>query len=363
MSDIKKTKFVMTFEEKKRPECKLIYVTPHLSNLVEYAGRTCYMSFDKMTDKSYEGFIKGIVLSGHESVIEHSNLIFILMKPTHDKSKNIFYSELFEIISLNGLIRCDETLDCYIISGNIRMFKDLIRGAKSCGTLYSKNTIIEDILKELYTLPKYFFQDFINNGIMDVEMFRKSNLCKETSEPLEITKINDYLSIVNIDSISDIVIKNIRVRGMYGGVYDYKMSDKILNRHRRITMILNEPRYISHQEVRHRMASYSQQSQRYVKFNNCDFYVPPTLSGESLDIVNDALAKSKETYCDLIARGVKAEDARVVLPNAVMSQIVITRTLDYTLNYYLKERCSDRAQEFIRDKIARPLKEYLELNL
>lgn len=363
MSNIKKSKFVMTFEEKKRPECKLIYVTPQLSNLVEYAGRTCYMSFDKMTNKSYEGFIKGIVLSGHESVIEHSNLIFIAMKPTHDKTKNLFYSELFEILSINGLIQCDETLDCYVISGNLRMFKDLIRVVKSRGNVYSRNTIIIDILKELYSLPKYFFQDFINNGIMREDGFRKSDLYTESSDALEITKINEYLSIVNIDPISDIMIKNIRVRGADGGVYDYKMSKSILNKHRRITMILNEPRYISHQEVRHRMASYSQQSQRYVKFNNCDFYVPPTLSGESLDIVNEALAKSKEIYCELIERGVKAEDARVVLPNAVMSQIVITRTLDYTMNYYLKERCSDRAQEFIRDKIARPLKEYLELNL
>ena len=43
---------------------------------IEYAGRTCYRSFDKMTDESAEGFIRRAISRGHESILEHVNLTF-----------------------------------------------------------------------------------------------------------------------------------------------------------------------------------------------------------------------------------------------------------------------------------------------
>ena len=45
-----------------------------MAQLIEEAGRTCYKSEDKITEDSYDKFIRGIVKRGHESVIEHSSI-------------------------------------------------------------------------------------------------------------------------------------------------------------------------------------------------------------------------------------------------------------------------------------------------
>lgn len=53
---------------------EILAVTENITNLIETAGRTCYKSEDKITDDSADKFIKGIIKSGHESVIEHGNI-------------------------------------------------------------------------------------------------------------------------------------------------------------------------------------------------------------------------------------------------------------------------------------------------
>ena len=45
-----------------------------MAQLIEEAGRTCYKSEDKITEDSYDKFIRGIIKRGHESVIEHSSI-------------------------------------------------------------------------------------------------------------------------------------------------------------------------------------------------------------------------------------------------------------------------------------------------
>ena len=105
-------------------------------------------------------------------------------------------------------------------------------------------------------------------------------------------------------------------------------------------------RACSHQLVRHRLASYSQQSQRYVSFDKqFDAVTPPTISE------NPELAKKYEAlmadihqhYCDFLEAGVPAEDARFVLPNAATSKIVISMNAR-ELNHFFRLRCCRRAQ-------------------
>ena len=55
---------------------ELIAITPDPQKVIEQAGRTCYLSFDKMDDDSQVGFIKRLIKMGHESPLEHAYATF-----------------------------------------------------------------------------------------------------------------------------------------------------------------------------------------------------------------------------------------------------------------------------------------------
>jgi thymidylate synthase (FAD) len=87
-------------------------------------------------------------------------------------------------------------------------------------------------------------------------------------------------------------------------------------------------RALTHQLVRHRLASFSQQSQRYVKESTFDFVTPDSIKDhESKNIYwqyRNFMDQTQKFYNYLVDSGVKPEDARFVLPNAVCSEIVVT---------------------------------------
>ncbi len=85
-------------------------------------------------------------------------------------------------------------------------------------------------------------------------------------------------------------------------------------------------RAFTHQLVRHRLCSYTQQSQRYVNEANFDYIEPESIKKikKAHSIFLNFLKKTKEVYAELQDLGVRNEDARFVLPNAVESQIVVT---------------------------------------
>ena len=107
-------------------------------------------------------------------------------------------------------------------------------------------------------------------------------------------------------------------------------------------------RALSHQLVRHRIASYSQKSQRYVNENGFDYITPPTISEAACDCVFDDFMKNAQwTYDFLIRNGVPAEDARFVLPNACETKLITTMNIRSLLHFF-EERCCNRAQWEIR---------------
>ena len=85
-------------------------------------------------------------------------------------------------------------------------------------------------------------------------------------------------------------------------------------------------RAFTHQLVRHRLCSYTQQSQRYVDEANFNFVEPESIknSEEAHSLFVGFMDKAKQVYAELQKLGIKNEDARFVLPNAVESEIVVT---------------------------------------
>ena len=112
-------------------------------------------------------------------------------------------------------------------------------------------------------------------------------------------------------------------------------------------------RALTHQLVRHRLASYSQQSQRYVNESNFDYVIPPAIRSDPklLSKFEDCMKDSQSHYNDLVSALKEKgraderanEDARFVLPQAAETKIVVTMNCRELIHFF-KQRCCSRAQ-------------------
>ena len=110
-------------------------------------------------------------------------------------------------------------------------------------------------------------------------------------------------------------------------------------------------RALTHQLVRHRLASFNQQSQRYVKFADGLETIKPDSIAENEDanrLFDEMIAKTVEAYQAFLEAGIPAEDARYILPNAAETKIVVTMNIRELLHFF-SLRCCNRAQWEIRD--------------
>ncbi|MDI6846659.1 MAG: FAD-dependent thymidylate synthase [Candidatus Bathyarchaeia archaeon] len=110
-------------------------------------------------------------------------------------------------------------------------------------------------------------------------------------------------------------------------------------------------RAMTHELVRHRIASYTQQSQRYVTYDTLEKYVtPPSIADtiEAKKMFDGTLEKISETYQKLLKLGIPKEDARFILPNAAKTNIIVTMNAR-ELRHFFNLRCCARSQWEIRE--------------
>ena len=110
------------------------------------------------------------------------------------------------------------------------------------------------------------------------------------------------------------------------------------------TFHIRASRALTHELVRHRLASYSQRSQRYVKETEPRYVEPPEIKDSKLahKQFEELMATCWQAYSGLLAGGIKAEIARYVLPNACETQIICTWNFR-EIRHIVKLRTSKRA--------------------
>lgn len=132
--------------------------------------------------------------------------------------------------------------------------------------------------------------------------------------------------------------------------------------HEKITVRIITDRGVTHELVRHRVASYSQESTRYCNYTNdkfgneLTFVVPVGLELHNLDnsdttdlriVWEDAMVKAEQSYMHLINLGAKPELARGVLPTDVKTEIIVTMNIR-EWRHFFKLRCDKAAHPNIR---------------
>jgi len=121
-------------------------------------------------------------------------------------------------------------------------------------------------------------------------------------------------------------------------------------------------RACTHQLVRHRLCSYTQQSQRYVDESRFRYVVPGSIESipESKAIFSTVARAAQGAYAEMLSLGIPREDARYLLPNATETEIVVTANLRQW-RHMIELRGSAAAQWEIRSvviEILRILKEH-----
>lgn len=186
----------------------------------------------------------------------------------------------------------------------------------------------------------------------------KVNLIKYTREPEKMVAVAARLcySPVGVDELMDElgdedVEKLVR--------FVIKSGHHSTTEHINFTFAIEGvSRALTHQLVRHRIASYNQQSQRYVKFkDNFEYVTPPSIEKDkdSKKKFDSLISNIHNLYKELLDSGIEAEDARYILPNASETKIIVTMDGRELLHFFTL-RCCNRAQWEIRELAKEMLK-------
>lgn len=290
-------------------------------------GRVCYKSEAKITENSAIPFCNNILKSGHESVIEHGEYILQFKNPNDYSKITHSVKVIEEETGKKSLLRFTVSKERYIISGNVRMWRDFI---KSC----IKNNIY--ICKKALTLLTYVF---------DI-----------TSKSEFKTLFGDILDVPNKYEINPFYVKFLTP--------DDLVTDVEILTHRIITVKFITDRGISHEIVRHRLASYSQESTRYVNYKNkgIEFICPSQIEENSAEhiIWKNSMDSVNQDY-NFLLKTKTPQIARAVLPTCLKTEIIETATVREWL-HEIKLRV-DRASHPDVRKLMIPLLQDLALEM
>ncbi len=185
--------------------------------------------------------------------------------------------------------------------------------------------------------PSFVMEDLVDGIEMLKKIEKAGRVCYKSEE-----KITDESAIKFVKNI----IKN---------------GHESVIEHEKITVKLICDRGVSHEIVRHRIASYSQESTRYCnyyadKFGNELTFIKPYFwqeDSEKYIIWRESMECAEKSYIKLIALGAKPQEARSVLPNSLKTEIVITMNLR-EWRHFFKLRAANAAHPQMR-QIAIPL--------
>ena len=251
-----------------KPSVEKIDVKDNLKR-IELAGRVCYKSEKKITEESALDFCTKILQRGHTSVLEHSNVIVKIPGSLWSLMESVM--ALYQIKTHKRPMLTTQTLVTRerIISGNVRAWRDVLEA-----------TIVH---------PSFSRDPLLNvDGDMELDL-------------------SDY--VINED----------------------ELTDKQRQIHSRITLRITCDRGVSHELVRHRVMSFSQESTRYVNYGKRGYtFIEPWWWQDQNGVIKHYMLAnmqhSVDVYQCMIDEGATPQLARAVLPNQIKTEVVVTAT-------------------------------------
>lgn len=257
---------------------------------IERCGRVCYKSESKIREISAERFVNAIINRGHTSVLEHGNLIFRCNSNAFRFWDGIVFTmrDRGEFSHLRITININNH-EGDIVSGNVRAWRDTI--------IYAQR-----VLKTIF--PKNIAKVFQSYGVLFADLFNEA--------PTYDSSYNHEMQ----------------------RMYSEELTPEERYIHCTLTFKFTVDRGISHEMVRHRKLSPSQESTRYCNYSSDQF-------GGNITVIEPCYLKpgtppyriweksckfSETAYFDLLDCGCTPQEARGVLPTALKTEVVLTAT-------------------------------------
>ena len=298
---------------------------------IEKVGRTCYKSEDKITDDSAAKFVGNLIKRGHEAMIEHWSLIFQLGWNTYEQItadwNNLLHDcDIYTEERLRPYLRFSDNMADdgelrYIVSGNMRAWRDFVKAY-----LNAYGYLPQYIYGMIRNYPLFFpeYQDYVPPIINNIFML-----------PVRVDELDEY----ERDIHQDVTMKFVCDRG------------------------------VSHEIVRHRVASFAQESTRYCNYGQDKFGSEITVIRPSwCDLHNDMYKRWYESclnaengYFALLDEGATPQEARSVLPNSLKTEIIVTMNLD-GWKHFFGLRCDPAAHPDMQE-VAKMAQSLFEMEL
>lgn len=294
---------------------------------IERAGRVCYKSEDRITDESCDKFIGSVIDRGHTAVIEHGNLIVYATGDTEQYLN--FARETFDGLANRFRVTkvADYTRQLFrgvYASANMRTWREVINiGLRG-------NLWIPPALEAILGQYGLLFEDLLN-----VNRHEKPGWERPVYNPQECYVVDP--------------------RNM-------TLDDREI--HAAYTVRFVCDRGVTHEIVRHRVASYCQESTRYCnyskdKFGNEITVIKPCFWDEdsvAYNVWETACEAAEAAYFKLLELEATPQQARSVLPNSLKTEIVMTARADEWL-WFFKLRTAEAAHPQMQEvaKMAKAL--------
>jgi len=250
---------------------------------IEKVARTCYKSEKRITEGSAVKMVRALVKHKHYAMLEHASIILESRTDEVPRLCTIFVQNYGELLKLRAT--SFEYSGRNIVSGNMRAWLEFFEACARNNCRISKD------LAEIFQQKKYF-------PIFDMIDFSKITAGKLTSKYTELDKEN--LSPREMMVHYDLTVKFICDRG------------------------------VSHEIVRHREASFAQESTRYCNYGNGVTFVKPFEFPENDwpgDWWNKIAEGTEDAYETMIGGNVTPQMARSVLPISVKTELVMTANM------------------------------------
>lgn len=273
---------------------------------IEIVGRTCYKSEDKITDESAAKFVSGLIKRGHVAMIEHWNLIY---KFADRYAYTIFKSSMDVVNEVRGVYPkihiTEDTVDNqkrYVVSGNMRAW-----GEYFDALMFNHDFIPVPAGRIIADYPIFFpeYQDTPNESV-----------AYDLLTPISVSELTMF------------------ERGV----------------HQQITVRFTCDRGVSHEIVRHRDASYAQESTRYCnygldKFGNEITVIAPSWCEQGTPVYANwkmGGILSEVAYFAMLEDNATPQEARSDLVNSLKTEVIKTAALN-SWKHFFELRCAPGA--------------------
>lgn len=288
----------------------------YAENVVEYAGRVCYRSTQRMG--SAPDFIAARVREGHEDIIEHVVVSVRFMDAGDEPLRWRLLNRHCEVSDLGS--------GSWVVSGNLRVWRDLFRQGIGAAAVPLVRSVAPAV-----------FADVADTGGAG------------QASAVGTMGWSDPLPAETAAALAPQAEGQMRVTLL--GYTQPRLSDPGLLLHHGAATFLFEgiSRACTHQMVRHRLGSFSQESQRYVDLSKGGWnpVVPEAFADlpAARAVLDEFWALAEEKYEQLRKLGIRKEDARFLLPNAAETRIVATMNFA-GWSHFLWLRAVDKAAQW-----------------